>query len=41
MLHSEFRDGNVPAGYDHLRFLKESLAAAPKAGLEKVFIRTE
>jgi hypothetical protein len=25
MLYSEFRDGNVPAGHEQLRVLKESL----------------
>ena len=29
MLHSEFRDGNVPAGYDQLRVLKEALSHLP------------
>jgi len=26
VLHTEFRDGNVPAGYEQLRVLKEALA---------------
>jgi hypothetical protein len=25
VLHTEFRDGNVPAGYEQLRVLKEAL----------------
>ena len=31
VLHSEFRDGNVPAGYQQLRVLKDCLAAAAPA----------
>jgi len=38
--HTEFRDGNVPAGYEQLRVLKEALAALP-AGVEKVFLRVD
>ncbi len=33
VLHTEFRDGNVPAGYEQLRVLKESLSLLP-AGVE-------
>lgn len=40
MLHSEFRDGNVPAGYEHLRVLKDSLAGLP-SGVRKVRLRTD
>jgi hypothetical protein len=40
MLHSEFRDGNVPAGYQHLRVLKDSLAGLP-LGVRKVRLRTD
>ena len=29
MVHSEFRDGNVNAGYEQLRVLKESLEQLP------------
>jgi len=29
MIHSEFRDGNVPAGYDELRVVIEALALLP------------
>jgi hypothetical protein len=36
VLHSEFRDGNVPAGYQQLRVLKDCLAAAAAAGVTKV-----
>jgi hypothetical protein len=41
MLYSEFRDGNVPAGYDHLRVLKDSLRAAAGAGAKKVYLRAD
>lgn len=37
---SEFRDGNVPAGYDMLRILKGSIAALP-AGVEKIRVRMD
>lgn len=37
---SEFRDGNVPAGHQILRILKESLVALP-AGVEKVRVRMD
>lgn len=40
MLHSEFRDGNVPAGYEHLRVLRDSLAGLP-AGVRQVRVRTD
>jgi len=30
MLHSEFRDGNVPANFDNLRVLLEALERLPK-----------
>ncbi len=40
MLHSEFRDGNVPAGYDQLRVLKEALSYLP-AGVAKVRLRSD
>jgi hypothetical protein len=36
--HSEFRDGNVPANYQNLRALKETLDALPK-GVVKVYFR--
>ncbi|MFH1141788.1 MAG: IS1380 family transposase [Chloroflexota bacterium] len=38
VVHSEFRDGNVPASFDDLRVLEESLAMLPE-GLEKVYFR--
>lgn len=40
VLHSEFRDGNVPAGHEQLRVLKDSLAALPE-GVEEVFLRSD
>jgi len=36
--HSEFRDGNVPANYQNLRVLQETLDALP-AGVVKVYFR--
>jgi len=40
VLHSEFRDGNVPAGHQQLRLLQESLAQLPE-GVETVFVRSD
>ncbi len=40
LLHSEFRDGNVHAGYQQLRVLKESLARLPKE-VEKIYLRSD
>lgn len=40
MLHSEFRDGNVPAGFEQLRVLKEALDYLPD-GVAKVRIRSD
>ncbi len=37
---SEFRDGNVPAGYQQLRLLQESLKQLPE-GVEKVCVRSD
>ena len=37
IMHSEFRDGNVPAGHDQLRVLRESLEYLP-AGVEQVLL---
>lgn len=37
---SEFRDGNVPAGHEILRILKETLTALP-AGAEKILLRMD
>ena len=40
LVHSEFRDGNVPAGFDELRVLKEALQQLP-ASVKKVYLRTD
>jgi len=40
LLHTEFRDGNVPAGFEQFRMLKESLAMLPE-GVERVFLRSD
>jgi len=40
MLHTEFRDGNVPAGFDILRVFVESLALLPD-GVEEVRVRSD
>ena len=40
IVHSEFRDGNVPAGHQQLRVLTEALGLLP-AGLEKVVLRSD
>ena len=40
IVHSEFRDGNVPAGHQQLRVLKEALGHVP-AGVEKVLMRSD
>jgi hypothetical protein len=40
VLHSEFRDGNVPAGYEQLRVFKEALEMLPE-GVTKVYLRSD
>ncbi len=40
VLHSEFRDGNVPAGYEQLRVFIEALDMLPE-GVEKVYLRSD
>jgi len=40
MLHSEFRDGNVPAGFEQERVFREALDLLP-AGVKKVFLRSD
>jgi hypothetical protein len=40
VLHTEFRDGNVPAGYEQLRVLKESLLLLPE-GVDQVRLRSD
>ena len=39
-MHSEFRDGNVPAGFDQLRVFKEALGCLPE-GVKKVRLRSD
>lgn len=40
VVHSEFRDGNVPAGFGNLRVLQQSLAVLP-GGVVKVYFRSD
>jgi hypothetical protein len=40
VLHSEFRDGNVPAGYDVTRVMAEALTCLPD-GVERVYTRQD
>lgn len=40
LLHSEFRDGNVNAGFEQLRLFKESLGVLPQ-GVTKVMFRSD
>ena len=40
VVHSEFRDGNVPAGYQQLRLLQKTLEHLPD-GVEKVMLRSD
>lgn len=40
MVYTEFRDGNVPAGFENLRVLKEALELLP-AGVEQVRLRSD
>jgi hypothetical protein len=40
VLHWEFRDGNVPAGYEQLRVLKEALELLPP-GVAQVYLRSD
>ena len=40
VLHTEFRDGNVPAGYEQRRVFKEALSLLP-AGIEEVRLRSD
>jgi len=39
-VHSEFRDGNVPAGYEQLRVLEEAARLLP-AGVTKLYLRSD
>ncbi|MDP6729657.1 MAG: IS1380 family transposase [SAR324 cluster bacterium] len=40
VIHTEFRDGNVPAGYEQLRLLKESLELLPDS-VDEVRLRSD
>jgi len=40
VLHTEFRDGNVPAGHEQMRVLKEALSCLP-SGIKKVRLRSD
>jgi hypothetical protein len=40
ILHTEFRDGNVPAGHEQLRVLQEALEHLPQ-GVKKVRLRSD
>jgi hypothetical protein len=40
MLHTEFRPGNVPAGHDLLRVLREGMSILP-AGVKEVYYRAD
>ena len=40
VLHTEFRDGNVPAGYQQLRVFEEALSCLP-SGIEQVLLRSD
>ncbi len=40
ILHTEFRDGNVPAGFEQLRVFKEALNCLPE-NVEKVNLRSD
>ena len=40
VIHSEFRDGNVPAGFEQLRVLQEALELLP-VGVEGVKLRSD
>ena len=40
MLHSEFRDGNVPAGHEVTRVMKEALEELPE-GVNQLMTRQD
>jgi hypothetical protein len=40
LVHSEFRDGNVPASYNQLRLFKTALACLPE-GVEHAYLRSD
>jgi hypothetical protein len=39
MIHTEFRDGNVNAGYEQLRLLKEAITMLPE-GVSEIRVRS-
>jgi hypothetical protein len=40
VVHTEFRDGNVPAGFEQRRVLEEALKSVPR-GVSKVRLRSD
>lgn len=40
VVHTEFRDGNVPAGYEQVRVLEDALTSLPE-GIEEVRLRSD
>ena len=40
VLHSEFGDGNLPAGYEQLRVMQEAMQVLPP-GVERVYMRSD
>ena len=40
IVHSEFRDGNVPAGFEQLRVLEEAIGLLPE-GVKKLYLRSD
>jgi hypothetical protein len=40
VLNTEFRDGNVPAGYEQLRVFEEALEMLPE-GVSTVYLRSD
>lgn len=40
VLYTEFRDGNVPAGFEQLRIFKEALSNLPE-GVKEVYLRSD
>ncbi|MDQ1350167.1 MAG: hypothetical protein QG657_468 [Acidobacteriota bacterium] len=43
MVHSEFRDGNVPAGFQQKRVFSDALSCIPAgvSGVEKIYLRSD
>ena len=40
IVHSEFRDGNVPAGYQQLRVFRDTLSMMP-VGVKEIYLRSD